>query len=95
MTDTTRNTLPASLTELARIAKQYSLDTARWHQGSHSLDFHLYTRGDGGDRFNFSGINEDEAYALAMIFQALPVLLEMAAENEALKKRLHELGLEA
>lgn len=74
--------LPASLTELARIAKQYSLDSARWHQGSTSWDFHLYTRGDGGGRFNFSSISEDEAYALAMIFQALPVLVEMARMND-------------
>lgn len=79
MTDNTeRIKLPASLAELARIAKQYSLDTARWHQTSRSWEFALYTRGDGGGRFNFSGISEDQAYALAMIFQAFPVLLEMA-----------------
>lgn len=84
MTDerSTRDKLPASLTELARIAKQYSLDTARWHQSSTSSYFHLYTRGDGGGRFDFSHVNEDQAYALAMIFQALPVLVEMAIEED-------------
>jgi hypothetical protein len=84
MTDATRNTLPASLTELARIAKQYSLDTARWHQTTQSREYTLYTRGDGGERFNFSGINEDQAYALGMIFQALPVLVEMARHTPLL-----------
>lgn len=82
MTDEHRNTLPASLTELARIAKQYSLDTARWHQTRISAYFVAYTRGDGGGSFNFSDLSEDEAYAIGIVLQAFPVLLEMVAEKQ-------------